>query len=302
MPPVTVVIPTRDRPELMRAAAQSVVAQDYPGDIELIVVFDAGEVAPVELDLGPNRTLRTLTNSRTPGLAGARNTGTMAASHGLVASLDDDDTWMPGKLSAQVPLFAESDEVVLVASAMEVDDGQRRHVRLAPGDLVTHAELIANRIPALHSSSFVFRRDVLVGRLGMIDERLPGSYGEDYDVLLRTAQITPVRVVNEPLVSVRWTGQSYFYGRWETYAAALQHLLVTHPEFLANPPALGRIQSQIAFALAASGRHVESRPWARQALRVDRRDKRALLALAVSYRIAPPNWIARAANLFGRGI
>ena len=42
-PGVTVIIPTRGRPELVRAAVVSVVEQDYAGSLHCIVVHDQEE-------------------------------------------------------------------------------------------------------------------------------------------------------------------------------------------------------------------------------------------------------------------
>lgn len=302
-PGVSVVVPTHRRPELMRLAVESVLGQDYAGDIEVLVVFDGCEVQVPDVEVSAGRSLRGIANTRTAGLAGARNTGIVAAGHDHVAFLDDDDAWLPAKLTAQMAVFVAEPDLALVCSGMRVVSGGRStHVRLAPTEEVTHDDLVADRIAALHSSSFVFRRDLLIDEIGMIDEALPGSYGEDYDVLLRTARRGAIRVVNDPLVAVRWTGQSYFYGQWATYAAALTYLLDQHPEFEGNPQALSRIQSQIAFAMAAAGQRRESRSWARSALSDRRGNVRAWLALAVSYRLAPPAAIARAANAVGRGI
>ena len=39
-PSVGVVIPTRNRPAQLRQAIASVLAQDYPGTLQVIVVFD----------------------------------------------------------------------------------------------------------------------------------------------------------------------------------------------------------------------------------------------------------------------
>src|SRR4051812_49564612 len=39
-PSVGVIIPTRDRPELLRRAVAGIVAQDYPGPVRTIVIFD----------------------------------------------------------------------------------------------------------------------------------------------------------------------------------------------------------------------------------------------------------------------
>ncbi|MCW2829611.1 MAG: glycosyl transferase [Aeromicrobium sp.] len=301
-PPVTAVVPTHRRPELMRQAVQSIIDQTYPGTIEIIVVFDACEPVLPPVETGPLRTIRAEVNGRTRGLAGARNTGIMSAGHDFVAFLDDDDTWMPGKLAAQMPIFAAHPEVRLVGTAMQVDDGRTTHDRLLPGDLVTHDDLVGDRLAGLHSSSFVFRRDALVSEVGMIDEELPGSYGEDYDVLLKVSAIAPVRLVNVPLVSVRWQGQSLYFGKWRLYAEALTFLLDRHPELRERPDALARISSQIAFALAAEGQGREARRWARQALGTDRLNLRAWLAVLISFRLASADAIGRLANRFGKGI
>ena len=63
-PPVTAVVPTHDRPELMRRAVQSILDQEYDGDVEVIVVFDACEPLLPELAVGAGRTLRGAVNER----------------------------------------------------------------------------------------------------------------------------------------------------------------------------------------------------------------------------------------------
>ncbi|AXT85950.1 glycosyl transferase family 2 [Aeromicrobium sp. A1-2] len=301
-PSVTAVVPTHRRPELMRLAVQSIVDQTYGGEIEIIIVFDACEPELPDVVTGPRRAMTAVTNERVRGLAGARNMGIVQSKHDFVAFLDDDDTWAPNKLEKQMAIFAAHSEVGLVGSAMLVDDGRRTHERPVPLTTVTHADLVRDRIAGLHSSSFVFRRTTLVDQVGMIDEDLPGSYGEDYDVLLTAAQHTAIRLVNEPLVSVRWSGQSFFYGKWEQYAAGLTYLLDKHTALQQDAGALARISSQIGFALAAAGKRNQSRPWLRQALSAQRLNVRAWLGLLISYRLASAGAIARAANMFGRGI
>ena len=101
LPAVTVVIPTRDRPALLRTAVDAVLAQDYPGEVRCVVVHDG-----TEPDRSLERDTVTVTrNVRSPGLAGARNSGIALAETELVAFCDDDDRWLPGKLSRQVEVF-----------------------------------------------------------------------------------------------------------------------------------------------------------------------------------------------------
>jgi glycosyltransferase involved in cell wall biosynthesis len=295
---VTAVVPTHHRPELMRRAVQSIIDQDFPGPIEIIVVFDACELQLPEVDVPDHRVLRGVVNSRVRGLAGARNSGILAAQHDFIAFLDDDDMWLPGKLTAQMAVFDEYPEVGLVGTAMHVDDGRTTHERLAPQTLITHED----RVAGLHSSSFVFRRTVLIDGVGMIDEQLPGAYGEDYDVLLTASQISPIRLVNRPLVSVRWSGDSYFYGRWAQYADGLTYLLDKHPELRRDADAFARIGSQIGFALAAAGRRKEARPWLWRSLGRQKLNLRAWLGLLISVRLLSASLVARMANLVGKGI
>lgn len=286
----------------MRSAVQSILNQTYPGQVDIIVVFDACNPVLPDVPIPPNRTLIAAVNERTRGLAGARNTGILAATNTLVAFLDDDDEWLPLKLEKQMKSFAEHPDAVLLATAIVVFDGHRKIERLAPVEEVTHSELLRDRMAGVHSSSFVFRRDALVGNLGLIDEELPGSYGEDYDILLRTAEMGEIVVVNEPLVLVRWQGQSFFFGKWDQYAIALDYLLTKHPAFGSDRRALGRIKSQIAFAQAASGQPKAARSTALTALKSDPTRVRAFLALAISYRLISADTVAKAAQRVGKGI
>jgi glycosyltransferase involved in cell wall biosynthesis len=286
---------------MMRRAVESIVSQDYPGEIEVVIVFDACPVEEPDLELPANRSVRGMNNQRTRGLAGARNTGIDAATHDYVAFLDDDDHWLPGKLTAQMERFAQSPQPILVGSAMVADDGVRSHERLVPLELVGHADLLRDRMAGLHSSTFVFSTDAL-RTIGMVDEHLPGSYGEDYDLLLRTAEAGVIAVVNRPLVSVNWSGQSYFFGRWAAYADGLTYLLEAHPGFADDRRALGRLQSQIAFARVAAKERRTGRRWALQALRSNPGQIKAWLALAISLRLLSTGFVVRTVQRMGKGI
>ncbi len=104
-PSVSVVIPTYGRPEFLRRAVRSVLDQAYDGPIEVLVSVDGDEPVDVSDEAsGPDRTVVTLPNRRKPGPLGNRNNGLLAARSEVVAFLDDDDEWLPGKIAAQVEL------------------------------------------------------------------------------------------------------------------------------------------------------------------------------------------------------
>ena len=300
-PAVTAIVPTRQRPELLSRAIRSIVGQDYPGDLEILVVFDRQE--PVDPGVDPGgRTIRLLSNGRTPGLAGSRNSGIVAARGDLIGFCDDDDEWMPTKLRAQVAALQDHEGLTVATTGIEIVHRDRTFTRLPPTSLITFADLIHSRVSALHPSTFLARKDRLLGGEGLVDEGIPGSYAEDYEWLLRLARSAPILAVGEPLVRVYWHESSWFAQRWQMIVQALTYLLERYPEFGRDPIGLARIQGQLAFASAAAGRHAEGRRWARLSLGNDWKQRRAYLALAVSIRLLSPRFVVRLANRTGRGI
>jgi len=111
-PLVSVIMPTRGRPDLVRGAIFSVVGQTYPGPIECLVVHDQEPPDLALASLGTaDHQVRVISNRRTPGLAGARNSGLAEARGAFIATCDDDDVWHPAKLQAQIGLLLDQPEV-----------------------------------------------------------------------------------------------------------------------------------------------------------------------------------------------
>lgn len=301
-PLVSVTVPTRDRPELLRRAVRGVLDQRYPGEIECVVVFDQSEPTEVGIEPGERRRLLGVRNERTPGLAGARNTGVLASSGALVAFCDDDDEWLPDKLRLELEAMRADPEVVVVACGVIVQYGGRAVRRLPPRTRVTHEQLLRSRLMEVNPCTIVVERTALLGSIGLVDEDIPGSYCEDYDWLLRAARVAPVLVVPEPLVRIHWHTSSFFAEHWQTIIRALLYLLDKHPEFGQEPAGLARIEGQIAFAYAALGHARLARRWATRALRRNWMERRAYVALLVSARLLRAETVLRLAHSVGRGI
>lgn len=300
-PLVSVVIPTRDRPELLRRAVASVMGQDYAGRIECLVVFDRSEPEPPWLRTAELRGLETMSNGRRPGLAGSRNTGILAGRGELVAFCDDDDEWRPDKVRRQIELLLGRADAMAATCGITILYGDRS-IRRQPPREIDLRRLVRSRVAAVHSSTLVFRRADLLERVGLVDEDLPGSYGEDYELLLRAAGRGPVVTVPDALVRVRWHPDSWFAGRWETVAGAITHLLDKHPELHEDRSGLARLYGRLAFAHAAAGSRKLARTWARRALASDWRERRAYAAIAVSLGVLRPGPLIRMANALGRGV
>ncbi|WP_017603431.1 glycosyltransferase [Nocardiopsis alkaliphila] len=300
-PEVSVVVPTRDRPELLLRTLRAVTEQDYPGRITTIVVFDNDRPDPSLSEEEGERPVRVVTNTLTPGLPGARNTGVLAADTDLVAFCDDDDTWLPNKLRTQVEIMrAEPDTDVVCCGIRVVYDGVESE-RVLARTSVTFKDLLRSRLTELHPSTFLIRRAAMVDGCGTVSEEIPGGYAEDYELLLRLARRGPIRNVPEPGVRVLWHRKSFFSERWRTISTALRWLLERYPEFGLVPRGHARLAGQIAFSEASAGRRRRALRWIGTTLRSHPLEGRAYLAFLVVCGV-PPGWILRALHLRGRGV
>ncbi|MEV7429558.1 MULTISPECIES: glycosyltransferase family 2 protein [unclassified Nocardioides] len=298
-PSVDVVIATRNRPELLRRAIAGVLDQDADCEITCFVVFDQCEPDPSVAEERPGRRVRVLTNTRTPGLAGGRNTGILAGEADLVAFCDDDDVWLPEKLAAQLAVL-EAQRADTSVTGITVEYDGHSVDRVPAADELRLENLARRRVMAAHPSSVLVRREALVSRIGLVDEEIPGSYGEDFDWLLRAAAVSPVAVVPRPLVRVRWGG-SQFSHQWQTIVDAIDYSLGKHAVFHRDPRALGRLYGRRAFALAALGRP-EARRAVLRTVRVAPLEPRAYLAAAVAMHVVSAERLLHLAHQRGHGI
>jgi glycosyltransferase involved in cell wall biosynthesis len=301
-PRVGVVLVTHNRPHLMRKALASIVGQDYAGPITVVVVHDKCQLDTSLIRDDPWREIKVAENSRTPGLAGARNTGICSLDTEFTAFCDDDDSWLPQKLTRQMAALTAAPTAEFASTAMVVDYGDRSAVRLAGASTVSHEDLLRSRMSMVHSSSFLFRRNTLLDGIGLVDETIPNSMCEDWDLLLRASRRHSIVHVDQPLIRVLWGGSSYFYGQWGVKNVAHLWMLEHHHEILTSRVGAGRVFGQLAFGHAALGQRRLALGWAARSLRANWREPRALLALAVASRLVSDGLVVDQLQRRGRGI
>jgi glycosyltransferase involved in cell wall biosynthesis len=298
-PSVGVVLPTHNRPQELRAAVSSVLGQDYPGDVQAVVVYDRSEP---DLSLADGSRVRVLANARTPGLAGARNTGVTALDTDLVAFCDDDDVWLAGKLRAQVAALQADPDSEFASCGIVVDFDGRPSVRLAGGDRVHYDDLARSRMVMVHSSTYLARRATLIDGIGLVDETIPAGQGEDWDLALRAARRRPIVYVDEPLVRVTWGATSYFVQHWETKISGLLWMLDHHPDIDATRDGAARVYAQLGFFYGCLGRRRESWRWTGRAVRRNWRERRVPFAAAVAAGLVSGDTVLRYLGARGHGI
>jgi glycosyltransferase involved in cell wall biosynthesis len=300
-PSIAAVVPTRDRPELLARAVQSVLGQDYPGPLECIVVFDQQAPRMPDVQVPQGRSVRAIENDRTPGLAGARNAGAAACHSELLAWCDDDDEWLPGKLRRQVEAMQHAPQAAVATCGICLCVGTRRYTRSPARLVVPREELLRSRQMWVHSTTLLIRRDRFFGDIGPVDEAVPGSYGEDYEWIVRASKASPIVAVPEPLVRVYWQ-TSYYADRWDVMISAIRYHLDKHPELTADARNAARMYGRLAFAYGASGMPGQARRWARSSIRLNWRQPRGYLAMLVSAHLLSPRRVMSLAHAMGRGV
>jgi glycosyltransferase involved in cell wall biosynthesis len=143
------VIPTRNRPQLVTRAVRSALKQTHES-IEVIVVID-GPDPPSELALQgiDDARLRIIVLPSGVGACGARNAGVQAAVGEWIGLLDDDDEWLPEKISKQLGAAREAEcPYPIVTSRLFARSPLREYVW--PRRLPSEGEPISEYVLARH--------------------------------------------------------------------------------------------------------------------------------------------------------
>jgi glycosyltransferase involved in cell wall biosynthesis len=197
-PSISVIIPTYNRAHIVPEAIDSVLAQTY-GDFEIIVIDDGStDVTATVLQrrYGEKITCIRIKNS---GLPAARNAGIKAARGQYIAFLDDDDEWLPEKLTLQMQLLQNNSGVGLVyCGCLQIDAEGTVLNQLYPEKRGTVFNDLLEENYIIGSASAVLVRKELVERAGCFDETLKAC--EDWDLWIRISRLCLIDYINKPLV------------------------------------------------------------------------------------------------------
>ncbi|MBR6101083.1 MAG: glycosyltransferase family 2 protein [Ruminococcus sp.] len=199
---VTAVITTHDRVGLLKRAVESVLSQDYEA-LDLLVVDDASSdgtqryMTRLAAENGRVTYLR-IPPEETKGSNHARNAGIRAAKGELVAFLDDDDVWLPGKITAQVAFFERHPS----AGAVSCDwyevycfgKKQYRYKRNFSFSRGRNEFFITTYMGV--TSGMLVRKEILES-IGGFDEQLPAK--QEYELSCRIAMACSIGFLRRPL-------------------------------------------------------------------------------------------------------
>lgn len=198
---VSIVIPVHNGAGTIPRAVKSVLGQTKDA-FELIIVND-GSTDDLDAQLAEftDPRIRIIRNDQCRGAANARNRGIADATGEFVAFLDADDEWLPDKLSTQLAVMrAEPDARQASCTGY--------FVRRSPGDpgepwkpsrrIYRYGDLVSGCF--LSPGSTLMVRRAHFETVGLYNEDL--SRLEDWDWLLRSAAISPITAIPQPLTHV----------------------------------------------------------------------------------------------------
>jgi glycosyltransferase involved in cell wall biosynthesis len=193
---VSVIIPTFNRAHVLGRAVESVLAQSMVR-FEVIVVDDGSTDATGRVLAGFDDSRLRCLHLAGKGVSAARNAGIELAQGELIALLDSDDAWLPGKLEQQLRFLVDGGWQICQTEEVWVRHGRRvnpgfRHRKKAGWLFEPSLELCL-----VSPSSVLFTRS-LFRQIGPFDEQLPAC--EDYDFWLRVSLLHPIGLLPGQLV------------------------------------------------------------------------------------------------------
>ena len=281
-PLVSVIIPTLDRPKYLAAAVNSVLRQTVQ-NFEVLVVDDgsSGALGPM-LEAFDDGRIRYFRHDSNRGEAAARNTGIVNARGAYVAFLDDDDEWLPAKLSLQLERFSGCPDTVGCVygghEAIRARDGQvvSRQTPTKRGDL--SRELLKANI--LGPPSTVMLTRACLDRTGLFDENI--TFGVDYDLWIRVAKAYHFDYV--PDIVTRYTIHERQMSQ-DPFIVAKGHADLVRKygaRLLSDRRSEGNLYAALGWEMCKLGNGLEARRALLKALLCNPLNGRAYIYLAVS--------------------
>lgn len=280
MSAISVVVPTRDRPEALARCLAALAAQTV-APTEVVVVDDRSRdpkaVARVAATAGRGRVRLVAGQGRGP--AAARNLGARSASAPLVAFTDDDCRPDPGWLAALREGFADGADVVAGPTVVgEPASAATRAAQVVTNHLVEASlDPVAGTVGFAPTCNLAARAEVLARF--PFDESFPAAAGEDRDWCDRaTAAGTAIRyapgalVRHHPELDLRrfWRQQVRYGEGAHRYRAAARGRGLPSPRFYVDLLAKGARQGPAVGALVVLAQVATAVGLSRSAARVSR--------------------------------
>jgi glycosyltransferase involved in cell wall biosynthesis len=202
LPLVSIIVPTHDRPAMLKEAVESALAQTMQ-DFEIIIVLNGASSAATDMAARLRADSRvTIVDMEDSSLAASRNVGLGTARGEWIAFLDDDDIWLPEKLELQLAAAAQTGADLVTCNFGTFNaEGDLASPGLVPrpAGLSFAESLMLNN--CVSGGSAVVVRAAAIRKLNGFDATLRGC--EDWDMWRRLSWESKFAYVDRVLVKYR---------------------------------------------------------------------------------------------------
>lgn len=202
-PSVSLIIPAYQAARTIGRTLDSVLGQTRPPD-EILIVND-GSTDKLVSALLPYQDRVTLLSKPNGGAASARNHGIDHASGDLIAFLDADHTWEPGKLEHQLRILSQHPELGLIASRYYEQEPGEARVLAHPLDAHRMDRVLSpGGSEVMEVATRIWTSTVLVRRQALAAHRFVSGLepAEDRDLWFRVISQGFVYVSSEPMATL----------------------------------------------------------------------------------------------------
>ena len=203
-PLVTVVIPTLNRPSLLKDALSSLNEQTYQNWEAIVVNDGGGSVEDVVRGIEHKNRIRLLEHWQPLGQARARNTALRVARGQIICYLDDDDRYLPTHLEGVIRAMQQTGSPFIFTGAVKVTEtleGENR-IEISRSDIEDSLNHQQNKLLAwnfIPLPNWAHRREC-IKHVGFFDEGM--SSHEDWEFLLRFAKIWELVHIKQKTVEI----------------------------------------------------------------------------------------------------
>ncbi|MBI3129757.1 MAG: glycosyltransferase [Acidobacteria bacterium] len=236
-PAVSVIMPTKDRPEFLARALDSLAPQTFRS-FEVVVVNDGGgdPAAVVAAARAKGLEITLLQHPRPRGQAGSRNTGIRAARGRWIAYLDDDDLYYPDHLQVLTEALERTGAQVAYTDSMRAVEELRKGEwvvlsrELAMSNAFDREHFLRDNLTPVNN---VMHARACWEAVGPHDESLPVL--EDWEYWIRLSRRWDFLHIPKATAEVRWrsSGANITFERRDLFPECRQRIAAKVADLLA---------------------------------------------------------------------
>lgn len=193
---VSIVVPTFNRTFTFERAINSLISQKYT-NIQIIIVNDNFDIEIKNFirnsvsnyqNKFPNLNIKYIESDKNVGSAKARNLGILSSQGKYITFLDDDDLYLPEKISTQLKVMIKDDSDFSITDQIIYNSKEKIIETRIRKITYTNNQMFLIKYHLLHhltgTNTLMFKRDFLI-KIGMFD---PINFGDEFYLIMKALE------------------------------------------------------------------------------------------------------------------